>query len=305
MAYPKRVQIVEVGARDGLQNEKKVLPTKTKLHFIELLTQTGLKTIEATSFVRPDRVPQMGDAKELFSKLKEKSYFLDFSFPCLIPNVNGLKNALEVGVQEMALFTATSETFSQKNTNSTIDESLKRLSDVAAEVKKKEGEIRLRGYVSTVFGCPYEGKVSQDNLKKVIEHLLKLGVYQISLGDTTGVGDPKAVGDLLKELKKNWDLNLFAMHFHDTFSLALANITASLEFGIETFDASAGGLGGCPYAQGASGNVATEDVVYLMDKVGIPTGVNMKKLLLASKFILNELERESPSRIHNLLTKHI
>jgi len=293
---PKSAHIIEVGPRDGLQNESKVLDTTDKAQFIKMLTDAGLSTIEVTSFVRPEKIPQMGDAKELLAMLNKNEWFHKLNGPCLVPNLKGLEIAKSLGVKEIAIFTATSNTFNQKNINATIEESFERFKPVVEEAKASG--IKLRGYVSTVFGCPYEGETSVSKLKEVCHKLFDLGVYEISLGDTIGVANPLQVKQVLGEIKKEFPIEKFAMHFHDTRGLAAANVMASLEMGASRFDSSAGGLGGCPYAKGSSGNVATEDIVYMLESMGIDTGVNMKKLVDASSFILSKLGKESSSKYH-------
>lgn len=294
---PSEVKIIEVGPRDGLQNEKTVLDTATKLEYIRLLSKTGLKTIEATSFVRADKIPQMGDAKALYEGVQSLSLDSSISTPCLVPNLKGLDLALQCGVREIAVFTATSDTFNKKNINATVDESLTRLAPVIDKAKS-EG-LKVRGYISTVFGCPYEGKTSLDNLLKVSHFLEKAGCYEISLGDTIGVGHPILVKKVIGELEREFDLSLFAMHFHDTSGTALANILTSLEYGIKAFDSSSAGLGGCPYAKGATGNVATEDVINLLHSMGVSTGVDMELLTEASTYILSSLKKHSSSKFYN------
>ncbi len=290
---PKSIHITEVGPRDGLQNEPKVLSTEDKITFILMLQKAGLKSIEATSFVRPDRIPQMGDASDLYEGLMALTS-KKVEYPCLIPNLKGLEKALEVGVKEIALFTATSEEFNKKNINASIDESFVRMEEVA---KKALAEgLKVRGYVSTVFGCPYEGKTSTKKLIEVSKRLKNLGAYDISLGDTIGVGVPLQVNQIIEELDKEFDLDLFSMHFHDTRGMALSNVLTSIENGITKFDSSAGGLGGCPYAKGATGNLATEDLVYLCHSLGIETGVDMDLLASASDFILSKLGHVSSSK---------
>lgn len=294
------VKIVEVGPRDGLQNEKKILSLVDKTHYIDLLAQTGLRFIEATSFVRKEKIPQMADAETLFQELSRKKYDDSLNFPCLVPNRRGMENAVKVGVKQISLLSATSDQFTQKNINCSIDESFERIEDIIILAKKHK--ILVRGYVSTVFGCPYAGEIGPKALMNVMERFLKLGIYEISLGDTIGVAQPKQVYDYLKMIKSNFGLDQVAMHFHDTRGLALSNILVSLEMGVRTFDASSGGLGGCPYAKGATGNVATEDLVYLFDKLGLHSGVDMNKLLLASEFILKKVNKVSPSKIFHSLS---
>lgn len=291
---PKSIHITEVGPRDGLQNEKAVLSTEHKIEFILRLQKAGLTAIEATSFVRPDRIPQMGDAFDLYTGLlaltKEP-----VDYPCLVPNMKGLELALKAGVKEIALFTATSEEFNKKNINASIDESFKRMEEVVNEAKKHN--LKLRGYVSTVFGCPYEGETSLEKLIEVASRLKDMGAYDISLGDTIGVGTPTQVVSVIDKLKSNFnDLNLFSMHFHDTRGMALTNVQTSLLNGITRFDSSAGGLGGCPYAKGATGNLATEDLVYLCHSLGIETGVDLDLLASASQFILEKVGHPSSSK---------
>lgn len=290
------VKIVEVGPRDGLQNETQIIQTQDKIHLIEMLAQTGLKNIEATSFVRPEKIPQMADAATL-CKLLNNKIDKNISLSCLVPNQKGLDLALEAGVREVAIFSATSETFNKKNINATIDESLDRIRPVAIAAMKNG--IKVRGYISTVFGCPYEGQTSLEILKKVANRLFDFGVYEISFGDTIGVANPLQVKKIISELKNHFDLAQMAMHFHDTRGLAVANVFSSFQEGISIFDSSVGGLGGCPYAIGASGNVATEDLVYLFDSMHIHTGIDMAKLMQASQFILQKLGRSSPSKFHH------
>lgn len=294
---PKSVKLVEVGPRDGLQNEKTIIDTKDKFTFIKMLAEAGLTTIEATSFVNPAKIPQMSDAKELYKMLASDKSLKDVLLPCLVPNMKGLEAALEVGVKEIAMFTATSNTFNKKNINATIDESFERFKPVAE--KAMQNGVKIRGYISTVFGCPYEGDTSLDSLKKVAEKYLDYGCYEISLGDTIGIAHPSQVINIITELKKDFDLNIFAMHFHDTRGMALANALVSLEEGIHIFDSSAGGLGGCPYAKGATGNVGTEDMIYLLNSMGIETNVDMAKLVKASEFLLSKIGCRSQSRYHN------
>lgn len=291
---PKKVRIVEVGPRDGLQNEKTIVSLEDKVTFIKMLAAAGLNEIEATSFVRAEKIPQMSDGVELFSALSKEVGLKKSKLISLVPNEKGLDYALDAGVKEIAVFTATSNTFNQKNINATIDESLKRIDSVMARANK--AGLKTRGYISTVFGCPYEGQTSLAELKRVAYHLESLGVHEISLGDTIGVANPLQVKETIEFLKSDFDLDFFAMHFHDTRGLAVANILTSLQMGMTSFDSSAGGLGGCPYAKGASGNVATEDLVYLFSSMGIETGVDMDKLAEASRFILSKLSKISSSK---------
>ena len=294
------VHLVEVGPRDGLQNEKKVLTIEQKLHYIDLLVKAGLKTIEVASFVRPDKIPQMANANDIFQKvLNLKTNGVEF--PCLVPNLNGLERAKNAGVKHIALFSATSDEFTKKNINKTVAESFEIMQDVANEAKKHQ--MKIRAYISTAYGCPYAGKLPNKALIDVLERFLKLDVDEVSIGDTIGVATPKEVYLSLKEIENFNVLDKVAMHFHDTRGLALANITASLEAGIRKFDASSGGLGGCPYAKGATGNVATEDVIYLMNSLGLKTNIDLERLLLASNYILEQVEKESSSKLVSVLNK--
>jgi hydroxymethylglutaryl-CoA lyase len=291
-----KVHIIEVGPRDGLQNESTLLATDVKLKFIEMLYAAGLTTIEVTSFVRPDRIPQMKDSKELYtqvsSRIGDKA-----RLPCLVPNLKGLETAIACHVKEIALFTATSDEFNKKNINASVDESFVRLNEVAQKAKAQG--IEMRGYLSTAFGCPYQGKVTIDSVVKNTQRLLDLGAKEVSIGDTIGVANPKLVTQTVKALADNFDLNQMAMHFHDTEGMALANILKSYELGITKFDSSAAGLGGCPYARGATGNVATDDVVHMFEQMGVNTGVDEDKLYAASEYIGNALNRPSPSKYFN------
>ncbi len=294
---PKKIKIVEVGPRDGLQNEKKIVSTSDKIIFVQKLIDSGLKTIEVGSFVAPHKIPQMDDSAEV---LKAVIGNKGITFPTLVPNLYGLERAIKAGAKEISIFTATSETFNKKNINATIDESLIRIKEITKSAKK----IKVRGYISTVFGCPYEGKTSIKTLIKIMKDLFSQGIYEISLGDTIGIANPAQVKKVIKEISKNFDLKKIAMHFHDTRGMALANSLVSLEMGITTFDSSAGGIGGCPYAKGATGNVATEDMVFMFESMGIKTGVDLEKLAQASGFMTKILGRELPSKVLRvLLTK--
>jgi hydroxymethylglutaryl-CoA lyase len=291
---PKKVRIVEVGPRDGLQNEKTIICLEDKFNFIKNLNTAGLHEIEATSFVRASKIPQMSDGAELALLLKKEPSLANTRLISLVPNLIGLDAALKVGVQDIAIFTSTSNTFNQKNINATIDESLVRIEEVMSVARTNK--LRTRGYISTVFGCPYEGQTSLSELKRIAHKLQDLGVSEISLGDTIGIANPKQVTEVIEFLSKDFNLDFFSMHFHDTRGMAVANILASLEMGMTSFDSSAGGLGGCPYAVGASGNVATEDLYFLFNSMGIETGIDIKKLADATSLILSKLNRESPSK---------
>ena len=295
---PDTVKIVEVGPRDGLQNESGFVQTADKLSFIHQLREAGISTVEVTSFVRPDKIPQMADGKELFSLLSQSLAFKGESFPVLVPNRKGLEDALAVGATHFALLTATSETFSQKNTNASIAESLERIAQIVAQLSPLKHQ--LRGYISTVFGCPYEGAMRPGKAIFVVEKLLEMGISEISLGDTIGVATPKQVDDFLREIKKQVNPVHLALHFHDTRGMAMANILVGLEHDVRIYDSSAGGLGGCPYAPGAKGNVATEDVVYLMDSLGIVTGIDLAGLMKAASFMLQKMGRPMRPPVHHL-----
>jgi hydroxymethylglutaryl-CoA lyase len=292
MALPKAIKIIEVGPRDGLQNEKLPIPTQTKLDFIQKLAEAGLRQIEATSFVHPQRVPQLADAVEVLSGLNLQDS--ERTYSALVPNQKGFERALASGVRRIAVFTAASNTFTQKNINMSIDESLKTFSPVVKQAI--EAGLSVRGYVSTCFVCPYEGDVSRIAVEEVTERLFEMGIDEVSLGDTIGAASPKDVFNTVGPLTACFPKDKLALHFHDTYGTALANVMAGLALGITTFDASAGGLGGCPYAPGASGNLATEDLVYLMDRMGVQTGVNLAKLAEASLLIQEALGRPLPSK---------
>lgn len=291
---PKKVRIVEVGPRDGLQNEKSIVSLDDKVTFIKMLAEAGLHEIEATSFVRAEKIPQMSDGGELNARLQMIPELKNTRLISLVPNMKGMEGALKAGVKDIAVFTATSNTFNQKNINASIDESLVRIEEVMKVANANN--IRTRGYISTVFGCPYEGKTSLEELKRVAHRLQEMGVYEISLGDTIGIANPKQVTEVIDFISKDFKKDFFSMHFHDTRGMAVANILTSLEMGMVSFDSSAAGLGGCPYAVGSSGNVATEDLLFLFHSMGIETGVDMKKLSEASSFILSKLNKESPSK---------
>lgn len=288
------INIVEVGPRDGLQNEKTVIKTEDKFEFINLLSQSGLRSIEVTSFVKPPAIPQMADAKELYQKISDSFSSNGISYQCLVPNLHGFETAKSLNVKEIALFSATSDSFAKKNVNATVDETFERMIPVAIEAHKIG--MTVRAYISTSYGCPYEGEIAHSKLMNVIERFMKMGVREISIGDTTGVARPRQVKESLKEIKKAFGLDKIAMHFHDTRGMALSNILVSLDEGVTTFDSSAGGLGGCPYAKGATGNVATEDVWYLCHSQGLETGIDLDKLVAASVFILSKVGKETASK---------
>ncbi|MBT3982491.1 MAG: hydroxymethylglutaryl-CoA lyase [Bacteriovoracaceae bacterium] len=299
---PQKVTIVEVGARDGLQNETTVLGIEDKCEYIKLLADSGVEQLEVTSFVKESAIPQMGDASELYEKVRPILEGKCKRLWCLTPNQQGLNNALKVGVRDIALFSSTSNSFNKKNINCDIKESFKRFEALGDQIK--ENSLNVRGYVSTVFGCPYEGDVSFDQVKLVVEKFSEFGVDEISLGDTIGVATPGQVDKLLSQLKNVVDFKNLALHFHDTRGMAVANILVALEHGIRVFDSSSAGLGGCPYAKGASGNVATEDLLYLFNGLGIETSINLDKLIEASDFILSKLNKVSPSKFFNVYVRN-
>ena len=292
------VKIVEVGARDGLQNEKVTIPTQAKIDFITALGDAGLRVIEAGAFVSPKWVPQMADSAEVYQNIP-KDPGLDY--PVLVPNMKGLDRALEAGVTSIAIFTAASDTFNKRNINMSIEESFQNYAPVA--VRARSENVRIRGYVSTAFGCPYEGNVPPEKVLEVTARLLDLGCHEVSVGDTIGVGTPMQVQGVIGLLLQAIPARKLAMHFHDTRGTALANTLAALEMGIATFDASAGGLGGCPYAPGASGNLATEDLVYLLEGMGLETGVDIRKLVAASMIIAPYLDHPLPGKYLQACTK--
>ncbi len=291
-SYPQRVKVVEVGPRDGLQNESTPIDTDTQVEFINGLSDTGLSVIEASSFVSPKWVPQLADADEVMARITRKT---DVSYPVLVPNIKGLERALAAGGKEIAVFSAASEAFSQKNTNCSIDESIERFRPVIA--RAQEEGVRVRGYISCVLGCPYEGAVDPQRVAAVARQLYGLGCYEISLGDTIGIGTPLQARDMVATVARVVPIEHVAVHFHDTRGQALANILACLELGVSVVDSSVGGLGGCPYASGATGNVATEDVLYMLHGMDIETGVDMDRLIEVGRFISARLGRETQSRV--------
>ncbi|QQG37221.1 MAG: hydroxymethylglutaryl-CoA lyase [Micavibrio aeruginosavorus] len=296
MILPRTVRIYEVGPRDGLQNEKIVLPAEVKIDFINRLSETGLTHIEATSFVSPKWVPQMGDAAVVMAGIARAP---GVSYPALVPNEKGMEGALAAGVTEIAVFAAASESFSQKNINCSIAESLERFKPVIAVAQKNR--IKVRGYVSCVVGCPYEGVIAPGRVADVAATLADMGCYEISLGDTTGVGTPNKILDMLNDVLKLVPAEQLALHCHDTYGQALVNIYAGLLAGIAVIDSSVAGLGGCPYAEGASGNVATEDVLYMLEGLGIRTGVDIACVIDAAWFISGHLNRKPISKVANAM----
>ncbi|CAI5695259.1 unnamed protein product [Oreochromis niloticus] len=291
-ALPGKVKIVEVGPRDGLQNEKTLVPTEAKIKLINMLSDSGLSVIEATSFVSPKWVPQMADQVEVMKGISRKP---GVTYQVLTPNLQGFQAAVKAGAPEVAIFGAASELFSKKNINCSVDESLQRFDEVMKAAK--EAGMPVRGYVSCVVGCPYEGKVAPEKVAHVAKRLYSMGCYEISLGDTIGVGTPGSMAQMLEAVTKEVPVSALAVHCHDTYGQALANILVALQMGISVVDSSVAGLGGCPYAQGASGNVSTEDVVYMLHGLGIETGVDLSKLMDAGAFICRTLNRKTSSKV--------
>lgn len=292
-------RIVEVGPRDGLQNEKQILTCNDKVQLIEALAKTGIQHIEAGSFVSPKWVPQMADSLQVMQDIKRLD---NTRYAALTPNMKGFQQALEAGANEVAIFAAASESFSQKNINCSIEESLQRFAPIMDHAKILN--LPVRGYVSCILGCPYEGTMTQDNaqqhfakVKYVSQRLLEMGCYEVSLGDTIGTGTPKFTEQLLQTLLTDIPTEQLAVHFHDTYGQALANILIALQYGISTIDSSIAGLGGCPYAKGASGNVATEDVLYMLQGMGIETGIDLKEVIKIGNLISQKLNRVNSSKV--------
>jgi hydroxymethylglutaryl-CoA lyase len=296
MKLPERVRLTDVGPRDGLQNEKTLVPTDVKVGLIDLLTEAGLPSVEATSFVSPKWVPQMADNALVMARIRRKP---GVRYPVLVPNMKGFEAALAAKADEVAVFVAASEAFSQRNINCGIAESLQRARPVFDAAQAQD--IRVRGYISCVLGCPYEGEVAPERVRDVAAALASMGAYEVSLGDTIGVGTARKTQAMIARVAETVPVALLAGHFHDTYGQALTNVYAALEMGVASFDASVAGLGGCPYAKGATGNVATEDVLYLLDGLGIATGVDMTKLRAAGRFISDHLGRASVSRVARAL----
>jgi len=286
------VRIVEVGARDGLQNEKTIVPTAVKIELIDRLSATGLRTIEATSFVSPKWVPQLADAAEVFAAIAKKP---GVAYPVLVPNLQGYERARAAGATEIAVFTAASEAFNRKNINASIDESIERFAPVVE--RARADNVKVRGYVSTVLGCPYQGDVPVADVVRVATRMHALGCYEISLGDTIGIGTPAKARAMLRAVAQEVPIGALAVHFHDTRGQALANILACLEEGVAVVDSSVSGTGGCPYAKGATGNVASEDVVYMLEGMGIATGIDLAKLIDTGLWLSSQLGRETSSRV--------
>ena len=294
---PTWVKMVEVGPRDGLQNEHQVVSVEFKIQLIEKLVDAGLSVIEVGSFVSPEWIPQMADSAAVLRGIKKTA---GVHYPVLVPNIHGFDDAVAAGAQEVAVFAAASETFSQKNINCSIAESMQRFAPVLE--KAKSLDIPVRGYISCVLGCPYEGDVPVSHVVKVARQLHDMGCYELSLGDTIGVGTAIQAQNMIKAVAEHIDLSKLAVHFHNTYGQALANIFAALELGINIIDSSVSGLGGCPYAKGATGNVATEDVLYMLNGLGIETGVDLNKLIAVSQFVSQELLRKPRSSVTVALT---
>ena len=290
MPLPNTVKLVEVSPRDGLQNEPNIIATKIKVEFINALSQTGLSVIETTSFVSPKWVPQLADHAEVVNSIKRHD---SIQYPVLVPNLQGLKNALQAGVTDIAVFTAASETFSMKNTNCTIKQGLQRIHDITQNAKN----LTIRGYISCVAVCPYEGDIAPNQVLPIAQALIDMGCYEVSLGDTIGAATPHHINQLLDKIIPHIAVDKLALHCHDTYGQALANIYAGLLRGVQTIDCSVAGLGGCPYAPGAGGNVATEDVLYLLNGLGIKTGVDLHRLIKASQIILNTINQPTRSKV--------
>jgi hydroxymethylglutaryl-CoA lyase len=296
MNIPKRVRLVDVGPRDGLQNEQAIVPTDVKVTLIDLLSDAGFPAVEATAFVSPKWVPQMADASDVMARIRRKH---GVRYPVLTPNMKGFEAALAAKADEVAVFVAASETFSRKNINCSIAESLERAKPVFEAARAND--VRVRGYISCVLGCPYEGNVDPGKVAEVADALHRLGAYEVSLGDTIGTGTAGKTQTLIRAVNERVPIKSLAGHFHDTYGQALTNLYAALELGVATFDCSVAGLGGCPYARGATGNVASEDVVYLLHGLDVETGVDMTKLRRAGQFISDFLARPPASRVARAL----
>ncbi len=292
MVIPNKVRIVEVGPRDGLQNEAQQVPAAIKIELIDRLTDAGLPVIEATAFVSPKWVPQMADAAAVMAGIRRKA---GVGYPVLVPNRKGLDAAIAAGCDEVVVFGAATEAFSQRNTNCSIDEGLARFYEVCAEAIARG--LRVRGDISVCHGCPYEGEVAPSQVTRVARALYAMGCYEITIADTIGAGTPGKTRAVIEDVAQHIPVAKIAGHFHDTYGQALANTLAALECGVATFDSSVAGLGGCPYAKGATGNVATEDLLYMLDGMGIATGIDMEKLIAAGSFICAALGRETQSRV--------
>lgn len=295
-SFPKEATIIEVGPRDGLQNEPLFVPTDIKVEFINLLSQTGLRYIESGSFVSPKAIPQLADSENVLQRIQRHA---GIHYPVLVPNTIGLSRALAAGATQIAIFGSASETFSKRNINCSIAQSLIRFKEVVQQAKQQR--LPIRGYISCVLGCPYEGPIKAEKVTELALTMLELGVDNLSLGDTIGIGTPAQTSQLLDTVLKHIPCEKISMHFHNTYGQALANIYASLQHGIATFDSAVAGLGGCPYARGSSGNVATEDVLYMLHGLGIHTGIDLLKVVHVSQFICQKLQRRNNSFVANAL----
>jgi len=291
MRYPPRVTVVEVGPRDGLQNEAAEVSTADKVAFVDRLSDAGCPVIEVSAFVSPKWVPRMADAAEVFAGIRRRP---GARYTALVPNVAGLERALAANVAEVAIFAAASETFSLRNINQTIEQSLEVYRNVCA--RAEQAGVRVRGYLSTAFGCPYEGAVAVARVVELSEALIAMGAFEVAVSDTIGIAHPGQVIEVVRALGSRVPLDRIALHFHDTRGTALANVLAALDLGVATFDASAGGLGGCPYAPGAAGNLATEDLIFMLDGLGSETGVDLAQVVEASRFVESKVGHALPSR---------
>jgi hydroxymethylglutaryl-CoA lyase len=291
--YPHKVTVVEVGPRDGLQNETTAIGTADKIEFVNRLSEAGLAAIEVSAFVSPGWVPQMADAADVFSRIRRRP---GTRYTALVPNLEGLTRAHDAGVTEVSVFAAASEGFSRKNINQSIEESLDMYRGVCA--RAAELGIRVRGYVSTAFGCPFDGPVAAERVADVASALINMGVFEVAVSDTIGIAHPAQVYEVVEAVASQIPLQDLALHFHDTRGMALANVLAGLDAGVRTFDASSGGLGGCPYAPGATGNLATEDLIYMLDGLGVETGVHLSRVIEASRFIEARIGHPLSSRVY-------
>ncbi|MYL32953.1 hydroxymethylglutaryl-CoA lyase [Pontibacillus yanchengensis] len=298
MNIPQKVTVKEVGPRDGLQNEQEMISTEDKVEWINQLSETGLSYIEISSFVHPKWVPQLGDALEVAKAIKRKK---DITYAALVPNRKGLERALEANVDEVSIFMSASESHNKKNINKSIEETFPVFQEVVNEAKQEQKSVR--GYLSTVFGCPYEGSVSIDNTLRVCHELFEMGIDELSIGDTIGVANPVQVEHVLKTMDKYFNKDHLALHFHNTHGTALANVLTALQLGYHTFDSALGGLGGCPYAKGASGNLATDDLLYMLQGMNVNTGIEHERLLDAGQFIQQKMNKSLPSHHMQILNK--
>ena len=299
MRWPAAVTVVEVGPRDGLQNEAVTIGVEDKIAFVDMLSAAGCPVVEFGAFVSPRWVPQMADSADVYARLNKKP---GTRYPALVPNLEGLERANSAGVRDVAVFAASSETFSRRNINKSIDESLAVYREVCA--RASELGIRVRGYLSTAFGCPFEGAVGPARVASIASALIEMGVYEVAVSDTIGIAHPGQVPVVIERVVEKVPLERIALHFHDTRGTALANVLTALDLGVTTFDASAGGLGGCPYAPGATGNLATEDLIYMLSGLGIATGIALDALVEASAFVESRIGHPLPSRYYRAARAH-